>query len=54
MKLEFYRDRRKDYRWRLRAANGRLLANGGEGYRRRIDCQRVAFKLFPQLPRRMA
>lgn len=47
-KLEIYRDKQKQHRWRLRAANGRVLADSGEGYRRRIDCLRGARKLFPK------
>lgn len=27
-----------EWRWRIVAANGRKLANGGESYKRRIDC----------------
>ena len=34
-KLELYRDGRREWRWRLRASNGRILADSGEGYRRR-------------------
>jgi len=46
-KLEIYRDKRSEWRWRLRASNGRILADSGEGYRRRasmlggIECARV-------------
>ena len=46
-KLEIYRDARSEWRWRLRASNGRIVANSGEGYRRRasmlrgIECARV-------------
>lgn len=36
-----YRDARRAWRWRIVAANGRKLANGGESYRRRIDCFRM-------------
>lgn len=46
--IELYRDKQLQHRWRLRATNGRLIANCGEGYRRRIDCLRVARKLFPK------
>lgn len=41
MKFEIYRTRNKQWRWRLRAANGKLIANAGESYRRRIDCMRA-------------
>jgi uncharacterized protein YegP (UPF0339 family) len=27
-----------DYRWRLWADNGRIIANSGEGYRNKADC----------------
>jgi len=28
-----------DYRWRLRADNGRIIADSGEGYHNKADCQ---------------
>ncbi len=37
MKYEIYKDRRGEWRWRLRARNGEVIASG-EGYRRRVDC----------------
>jgi uncharacterized protein len=39
MHFEIYRRRlhRAPWRWRLRAANGEIIASG-QGYRRRIDC----------------
>jgi uncharacterized protein YegP (UPF0339 family) len=33
--LEIYRDARREWRWRLKASNGRILADSGEGYRRK-------------------
>jgi uncharacterized protein len=41
-KLEFYRDDIGDHRWRVRAANGRIVADSAEGYRKRADCDRGA------------
>ena len=41
-KFETYRDRSGLHRWRLKARNGRIVAESGEGYRRRIDCLRAA------------
>lgn len=35
MKYEIYMDRRARWRWRLKAANGRILADSGQGYTRR-------------------
>jgi len=34
-KVEIYRDNRGEWRWRLRAGNGRIIADGGEGYTRK-------------------
>jgi len=36
-KLEIYRDGRREWRWRLKASNGRIMADSGEGYRRRAS-----------------
>lgn len=38
-KVEFYRDVAGDWRWRIKAANGRILADSGEGYKRRRSCE---------------
>lgn len=35
IKIEIYRDKAKEYRWRIRASNGRVLADSAEGYKRR-------------------
>ena len=32
MKFEIYRDARREFRWRLKSANGRIIADSGEGY----------------------
>jgi uncharacterized protein YegP (UPF0339 family) len=37
--FELYRDRQQAYRWRLRAGNNRIIADSGEGYARRTDCE---------------
>jgi uncharacterized protein len=31
-KFEVYKDGQGQYRWRLRAGNGQVIATGGEGY----------------------
>ena len=36
--VEIYRDKGKQWRWRMRAANGNIIANGGEGYKNKGDC----------------
>ena len=40
-KLEIYRDGRREWRWRLRASNGRIVADSGEGYRRRASVRKA-------------
>jgi uncharacterized protein YegP (UPF0339 family) len=31
-KFELYQDAKDEYRWRLKSANGQVIATGGEGY----------------------
>jgi uncharacterized protein YegP (UPF0339 family) len=38
--LEFYRDADRKWRWRFIAANGRILADSGQGYRHLRDAER--------------
>jgi uncharacterized protein YegP (UPF0339 family) len=33
-----YRDHLNQWRWRLTAANNRIIANSGEGYHNKADC----------------
>jgi uncharacterized protein YegP (UPF0339 family) len=40
--IEVYADTAGEWRWRLRAANGELVANSGEGYTRQEDAVRAA------------
>jgi len=37
--FEIYEDNAKEYRWRLKAANGEILATAGQGYKAKRDCQ---------------
>ena len=39
MRFELYRDSVGEWRWRLRARNGEVVADSGEGYKRREDCE---------------
>jgi uncharacterized protein len=39
MRFELYRDAVGQWRWRLRARNGEIVAESGEGYVRRADCE---------------
>ena len=38
MKFWVYRDTNRQWRWYLKAANGRKIANSGEGYWNKSDC----------------
>ncbi|SQI93044.1 YegP family protein [Aggregatibacter aphrophilus] len=38
MKFETYLDARSEWRWRLRADNGKIIADSGEGYKNYSDC----------------
>lgn len=36
---EFYLDAKGEWRWRIKAANGRIVADSGEGYERLRDAK---------------
>lgn len=38
MKFVMYRDAKKEYRWKMVAANGNIVADSGEGYKNKKDC----------------
>jgi uncharacterized protein YegP (UPF0339 family) len=40
--FEVYRDNAGFWRWRLRASNGRIVADSAEGYVNRTDCEQGA------------
>jgi uncharacterized protein YegP (UPF0339 family) len=46
---EFYKDEAGEYRWRLKARNGRIVADCGEGYSRKADCKAAYFRVFKLL-----
>jgi uncharacterized protein len=39
MRYIIFKDSTGQWRWHLRAANGRVIANSGEGYGNKADCQ---------------
>jgi uncharacterized protein YegP (UPF0339 family) len=39
MRFEIYKDHKAEWRWRLRTPNGNVVADSGEGYRHREDCE---------------
>jgi uncharacterized protein YegP (UPF0339 family) len=44
--LEFYKDEAGEFRWRLIAHNGNILATSSEGYKNRADCESIAESIF--------
>ena len=38
--IETFRDKRGAWRWRAKATNGHIVAEGGQGYTRRVDLER--------------
>lgn len=45
MKIEIYRDAAGEFRWRLKARNGRVVADGGEGYKRKSALYKALFRI---------
>ncbi len=39
--FEVYEDAKKEFRWRLKAANGQVVANSSEGYKAKADCEKA-------------
>ena len=38
MTYYYYQDSKGEWRWRLKASNGRTLADSGEGYKKEQEC----------------
>jgi uncharacterized protein len=38
--FEVYKDAKEEFRWRLKAGNGKVVAVSGEGYKAKNDCQK--------------
>lgn len=38
-----------DWYWHRMSANGNVVADGGQGYARRIDCLRMAERINPRV-----
>jgi len=39
-KIEYFKDKKGEYRWRLKAPNGEIIADGGEGYTTKQNCKK--------------
>ena len=38
MTYYYYKDNKGEWRWRLKASNGRIIADSGEGYKNEQEC----------------
>src|SRR5262245_3900705 len=47
--FELYQDAAKEFRWRLKAANGNILATAGQGYKAKADCKESVDRLMKNL-----
>jgi len=43
MKIRIYKDKRGEWRWRMVARNGRIVADSGEGYTTKRGAVRAAW-----------
>ncbi len=48
--VELYRDAKGFWRWRRKAGNSEIIADGSEGYWNRSDCRDMAERVNPGLP----
>ena len=46
MKFTVYRDKKKQWRWKLQADNNRKIANSGESYKKRQHAIDMVFKII--------
>ncbi len=38
--IEFYKDQRREWRWRFKAGNGKIIATSTEGYDKKLMAER--------------
>jgi len=44
-KFELYQDATREHRWRLVAANGRIVADSGEGYKTKAGAEKAVLAI---------
>lgn len=49
MRFEVYKDAGGEYRWRASAANGRIVADSAEGYKRRWGASNAAVRFVAEV-----
>lgn len=47
--FQTFKDRKGEWRWRLRARNGKIVASAGEGFKRKPTFTQVKWKLLGAL-----
>lgn len=40
MKYEMYKDKKGEFRWRLKHQNGNIISKSSEGYKAKADCMK--------------
>ena len=45
-KVEVYTDKAGEFRWRYVASNGKILADSGEGYKRKKNALKMAYRVL--------
>lgn len=45
MKFELYKDSKKEFRWRLRAKNGKYIADSAESYKSKRSAMNMILKI---------
>lgn len=48
--IRVYKDEAGEWRWQLRAKNGRIVADGAEGYKRHSSVRRAITQLLDRMP----
>ena len=46
MKFEIYKDAKGEFRWTLFSRNGKIIADSGEGYKRKGKCRRIIERII--------
>jgi uncharacterized protein YegP (UPF0339 family) len=49
-RIEIYKDKVGEWRWRALAGNGEVIANGGEGFSRKWSARRAARRAMKGTP----
>jgi uncharacterized protein YegP (UPF0339 family) len=47
--FEIYKDKKKEWRWRMKSRNNRIIADSAEGYKRKSACEKFPKKLNEQM-----